>query len=80
VTKPLVIPAAVNDSTPTSTSTTVNFTSAEFSPFLGHSGVRLKYSGSITGTGAGNTVGVRPNHVLAIQASVLAGVLVGNVP
>ncbi|MBI3792667.1 MAG: hypothetical protein HY275_17560 [Gemmatimonadetes bacterium] len=80
VTKALTIPPAANDSTPTASSSTIVFTPAEFSPFLGHAGVRLKYSGTINGGGAGNTVGVRPSHVLGIQASVLAGVLVGNVP
>ncbi len=80
VIKTLVVPTAPNDSTPVTSTTTVAFTGAEFQTFLGRSGVRLRYSGSVTGAGAGNTVGVRPNHVMGIQGSLLAGVLIGNVP
>ena len=80
VSKVLLITPAANDSTPASSTVTVSFTPAEFAPFLGKAGVRLKYSGNVTGAAPGNTVGVRPSHVLGIQASVLAGILVGNVP
>ena len=80
VAKTLIITPAANDSTPASSTVTVSFTPAEFTPFRGRSGVRLKYAGTVTGAAPGNTVGVRPSHVLAIQASVLAGILVGNVP
>lgn len=80
VTKSLIIAPAANDSTPTTSTSTISFTPAEFATFLGKAGVRLKYSGVVTGAAPGNTVGVRPTHVLGIQASVLAGVLVGNVP
>lgn len=80
VTKSLVIPSAANDSTPATATQTIAFTPAEFSQFLGRAGVRLRYSGAVTGTGPGNTVTVRPTHVLGIQASVLAAVMVGNTP
>ena len=80
VVKSLTIAPATNDSVPVTSSSTVSFTPAEFQPFMGRAGVRLRYSGNVSGAAAGNTLGVRPTHVMGIQASVLAGVLVGNVP
>ena len=74
----LSIPAAPNAVTPSVSTAEIVFTTAEFRRFFGHSNVRLKFGGTVTGTGPGSTVNVTPTAKLGIQSSLRTSILVGN--
>ena len=75
---PLSIPAAPNAVTSSVSTQEVVFTTAEFRRFFGRANVRLKFAGSVTGTGPGSTVTVTPTAKLGIQSSLRTSILVGN--
>jgi hypothetical protein len=74
----LSLTPAISDSSVSNSVSVVNFTAAEFRRFLGHSGVRLKFAGTVTGTGPGNTVGVQASKKLNLQANLRTTLTVGG--
>jgi hypothetical protein len=78
VTKPLTLTPAAAVGTPSVTTSTINFTSAEIGSFLGHAGVKVKYAGTVSGTGAANTLTVTPTQKLGMQADLRASIFVGG--
>ena len=78
VTKPLTLTPAISAGTPSVTTSTINYTSAEISSFLGHAGVKVKYSGTVSGTGPANTLTVTPTQKLGMQADLRASIFVGG--
>ena len=74
----LSLTPAISDSASSNATAVVSFTVAEFRRFLGRSGVRLKFAGSVTGTGPGSTVGIQASKKLNLQANLRTTLLVGG--
>lgn len=77
-TNSLSLAPAISDSTASSTTSVVTFTAAEFRRFLGRSGVRLRFAGTVSGTGPGSTVGVQASKKLSLQANLRTTLTVGG--
>lgn len=64
ITKPVVIPA-----TPTSTAT-IDLSKAEITSLLGKSGVTMRVSGTVNGTGPGNTIIITPSSRIVVRTQL----------
>ena len=64
-------PSALTSST---TTQTLLYNAAQFSPFIGKSGVRLKLAGTVNATGPGSSVAITPGQVLTVRTNVRADI------